>query len=162
MTKIIQNGNPVLRGMAKEVSIQDIKSHKIKKLLKDMSMTLDAQKKGVAIAAPQIGVSLRVFIVSGKIFDTRNSASKDLVFINPKISKISKDCEEEEEGCLSVTGKYGAVNRAKKATIRAYNEKSEIFQRGASGLLAKIFQHEMDHLNGILFIDKAKRLHDKE
>lgn len=166
MAKIIQDGNPILRGTAKDIPIEDIGSPKIKKLLTNMSRALSTQKDGVAIAAPQIGVSLRVFIVSGKLFDTGdvvdNSTHPDLIFINPKITKTSKDASVEEEGCLSVAGKYGEVNRAKKTTIRARNKNGKVFERGGSGLLSKIFQHEMDHLNGVLFIDKAENLHDKE
>ena len=176
MKKIIQNGDPVLRNTAKNVDIENIKSPEIKKLLNNMSKALATQKDGVAIAAPQIGVSLRVFIVSGKLFDNEagpkpaglgpedknNSDFPDLVFINPTITKTSKDVSPEEEGCLSVTGKYGEVSRANKTTIRAYNEDGEVFERGGSGLLSKIFQHEMDHLNGILFIDKAENIHDHD
>ncbi|MBT3729942.1 peptide deformylase [bacterium] len=166
MKKIIQDGDPVLRDTAKEVSTESIKSPEIKKLLQDMSKALATQKDGVAIAAPQIGVSLRVFIVSGRLFDTGEdldtSTHPDLVFINPTITKVSKNSSSEEEGCLSVTGKYGEVDRASKTTVRAYNEEGEVFERGGSGLLSKIFQHEMDHLNGVLFIDKAKEVHDKE
>lgn len=164
MVKIVQKESFILRKKAKEVPPKDISSPKIKKILKDMSDALEIQKEGVAIAAPQIGIPLRIFIVSGKVFDIgkyeKESSSKNIVFINPEITKISKDTSTEEEGCLSVRNKYGTVNRANKATIRAYDEHGKVFQRGASGLLAKIFQHEMDHLNGILFIDKVKNLHD--
>ncbi|MEK7589904.1 MAG: peptide deformylase [Patescibacteria group bacterium] len=164
MKNIIQNGDPVLRDMAKKVPIGDIKSPKIKKLLKNMSEALNLQKNGVAIAAPQIGVSLRVFIVSGKLFNpeenTEDFIRPNRVFINPIITKTSKKESAEEEGCLSVHGEYGTVNRPTKTTIRAYNEDGEIFERGGSGLLSKIFQHEMDHLNGVLFVDKADNLYD--
>lgn len=164
MVKIIQEGDPILRNTAKDVILKDIKTPKIQKLLKDMSEALDAQKDGVAIAAPQIGVSLRVFIISGKLFDTGketdDSTHPDLVFINPTIIKTSKDTSSEEEGCLSVTGKYGEVDRVNKTTVRAYNEDGEVFERGGSRLLSKIFQHEVDHLNGILFIDKSEDVHD--
>ena len=80
------------------------------------------------------------------------------VFINPKITKISKKKQAVKEGCLSVIGVFGAMQRAEKVTVEAYNEKGEKFSRGASGLLAQIIQHEMDHLNGILFIDTATNL----
>ena len=115
-----------------------------------MSEALNLQK-WVAIAAPQIGVSLRVFIVSGKLFNpeetTEDFIRPNRVFINPIIAKTSKKGSAEEEGYLSVHGEYGTVNRPTKTTIRAYNEDGEIFERGGSGLLSKIFQHEMDHLN---------------
>src|SRR3989338_4574759 len=75
-----------------------------------------------------------------------------------KITKIFKKKQTVREGCLSVVGMFGAITRAEKITVEAYNEKGEKFTRGASGLLAQIFQHEMDHLNGILFTDTARNL----
>ena len=176
MKKILQKEEKVLRKIAKEVLIKDIKTPKIKKVLKEMSASLKSQGDGVAIAAPQIGYSLRIFVVAGKIFEKdfmRNGQSpnlaeksnkkiKDLVFINPKISKMSKDKEWLMEGCLSVRPLYGKTWRSKKATITAYDENGKKFVRGASGLLAQIFQHETDHLNGILFIDHAKEVREEQ
>jgi peptide deformylase len=85
------------------------------------------------------------------------------VFINPQITKFSKEKKwMEGEGCLSVRWVYGKVERATKVTLRAYDEYGNVFERGASGLLAHIFQHEVDHLDGILFIDKAKDLEEAD
>ena len=85
----------------------------------------------------------------------------DLVFINPVLTKMSKEKKwMEGEGCLSVRWVYGKVQRSTKVTIRAYDEFGRAFERGAGGLLAHIFQHEVDHLNGILFIDTAKDLEE--
>jgi len=174
---IVQKEDKVLRQNAKEIPVHEIASPKIQKILKEMSISLKSQDDGVAIAAPQIGYALRIFVVSGKIFEenfvkereerlsgkkTINSVtktqkeSKDLVFINPKISKLSHEKEWVPEGCLSVRWLYGKTHRSKKATITAYDKNGKKFTRGASGLLAQIFQHETDHLNGILFIDHAK------
>jgi len=168
MVEIVQEGNKTLREIAKEVPISQIKSTEIQKILQDMNEALDSQNDGVAIAAPQIGVSLRIFIVSGKIFDkefmdgSSNFQSikthKNLYFINPIITKISKDKKIMDEGCLSVRPIYGKVRRATRATAEAYNEKGDKFRMNGSGLLAHIFQHETDHLEGILFTDKAKDL----
>lgn len=168
----------VLRETAKEVNLSLIKTKKIQNVLKEMSKALKSQDDGVAIAAPQIGYKMRIFIVSGKIFakdfmrkteiqnqephpnplleKERGKTPKDLIFINPKISKLSREKEWMPEGCLSVRWLYGSTLRSKKATITAYDENGKKFTRGASGLLAQIFQHETDHLNGILFIDHAK------
>lgn len=183
MKKIVQNGDPVLREVAKEIPIQEIQSPKIQKIIKEMSSALASQDDGVAIAAPQIGYSLRIFVVSGKVFSeefTKNREErlsgdkkineitevkekiKDLVFINPKITKLSQDKKWLPEGCLSVRWLYGKVKRSLKATVEAYNEKGEKFTRGGSGLLAHIFQHETDHLNGILFIDNAKDVKEED
>lgn len=161
---IIQAENHILREIAKEVSIKEISSLKIQKVITDMKEAMSKQKDGVAIAAPQIGVSLRIFVVSDAVLkeadENYKSIGKDLVFINPEITKLSQDRHEVEEGCLSVRWKYGKVNRSIKANIKGYNELGEKVERGASGLLAQIFQHETDHLNGILFIDKATDVED--
>ena len=177
--KILQQKEAVLRKVAQEVPISDIKKLKIKKILKEMSASLSSQDDGVAIAAPQIGYSLRIFVVSGKIFEkdfgkktptskelevTTKSKKRDvpdIVFINPKISKLSREKSWLPEGCLSVRWLYGLVSRSKKATVTAYDENGKKFTRGASGLLAQIFQHETDHLNGILFIDQAKDIREE-
>jgi peptide deformylase len=176
MKKILQRDAPVLREIAKEVPKDSIASPKIKKVLEEMKTALASQDDGVAIAAPQIGYALRIFVVSKKVDaiikkpqkaaaeDTKASKEKpkDTVFINPVIKKISKERKELEEGCLSVRYLYGKVSRGEKALVEAYDENGKKFSRGGTGLLAQIFQHEVDHLNGILFIDKAKDLEELE
>lgn len=178
MKKILQKNEKILRLEAQDVRLADIKTKKIQNILKEMSLALKSQEDGVAIAAPQIGYPLRIFVVSGKIFakdfgkkrektaspslpPAKEEIKKDLIFINPKISKLSKEKEWVPEGCLSVRWLYGNTFRAKKATITAYDEKGKKFQRGASGLLAQIFQHETEHLNGILFIDHAQDIREE-
>ena len=169
MVAIIQKENPVLRQIAQEVPIKDIKSAKIKKVLADMKKSLATQADGVAIAAPQIGVSLRIFVVSGKIFEetwrrgeglpeSTAVAVPDIAFINPVITKLSKRKRWMHEGCLSVRPLWGEVERSTNATVTAYDENGVQFTRGAGGLLAHIFQHETDHLDGTLFIDKARNI----
>jgi len=174
-TTVQSGGEKVLRQNTKEVRISDIKTKKIQNVLKEMSGALAKEDDGVAIAAPQIGYSLRIFVVSGKIFaedfgksteekllnqnniiQTIKKKEKDLIFINPKISKLSREKDWVSEGCLSVRWLYGKTFRSKKATITAYDKNGKKFTRGASGLLAQIFQHETDHLDGVLFIDHAK------
>ena len=181
MKTILQKEEKILRQKAGEVPVREITTPKIKKILKEMSGALRSQSDGVAIAAPQIGYSLRIFVVSGKIFG-KNFAGKtlmpkgieapiknvggekvrDLIFINPKISKLSREKEWVPEGCLSVRPLYGKTHRSKKAIITAYNEKGKKFTRGASGLLSQIFQHETDHLDGVLFIDHAKDVKEEK
>lgn len=167
MVKIVQNGDPVLRKVAKEIPVADIGSLKTKKIIREMKQALATQADGVAIAAPQIGYSVRIFVVSGKIFDERwqDGANlsqteikkiPDAVFINPTITKVSKTKKWMHEGCLSVRPLWGEVERSTHATIEAYDETGKKFTRGSSGLLAHIFQHETDHLNGVLFIDNAR------
>jgi len=174
MVTIVQNKDPVLRKISKEIPVGSITKPKIQKIIGDMNDALNSQFDGVAIAAPQIGVSLRIFIVSGKIFDenfingeylNKNNNlplinKSNLVFVNPIFMKTSKDKKLMIEGCLSVRPLYGKVRRATRATVMAYDENGKKFVKEASGLLAHIFQHEIDHLDGVLFIDKAKDLQE--
>jgi peptide deformylase len=159
MPDIVQKNDPVLRGKAKTVPIGDIGSKRITGIIEKMKIAMHSQKDGVAIAAPQIGEPLQIFAISGELLKKADKNYKgdetDLVFINPKVSKLSKEKKPMEEGCLSVRWLYGKVNRSTRATLEAYDEKGEKIIRGASGLLAQIFQHECDHLNGFLFTDKA-------
>ncbi|MBP6974461.1 MAG: peptide deformylase [Candidatus Pacebacteria bacterium] len=176
---IVSEGHPALRAISEEIPLSEISSAKIQNLITDMKKALASQEDGIGLAAPQIGVPLRIFIVSKKIFsshgpsseqesenDTTKSSAKsakidDLVFINPVLTKESKEKKwMEGEGCLSVRWVYGKVRRSTKVTIRAYDENGRVFERGAGGLLAHIFQHEVDHLNGLLFIDKAKDIEE--
>ncbi len=175
MASIVQKDDPVLRQIAEEVPEEMIQSPKIGAVLKRMKAALDAQDDGVAIAAPQIGETLRIFIVSKHIFELPEDAAREenaggkkikkklvghLVFINPRLTKLSKEKAPMEEGCLSVRYLYGKVERSVKAAVEAYDERGKKFSRGAAGLLAQIFQHEIDHLDGVLFIDKARDVKD--
>ncbi len=179
-TKILQKEEPVLREIAKEVPLEEINTPKLNKILREMKEALDSQDDGVAIAAPQIGYGLRIFVVSGRVEEiiaeakknklkksleeveeaTSNTKYPDQVYINPVIKKISKERKKMEEGCLSVRYLYGQVSRAKKATVVAYDEFGNKFERGGTNLVAQIFQHEIDHLDGTLFIDKAENVEE--
>ncbi|MEX0933820.1 MAG: peptide deformylase [Candidatus Paceibacterota bacterium] len=168
MVKIIQKGDPLLEKRAKEVPPSTRGTTKLAKIITDMQTAMHNEDDSVAIAAPQIGVSLRMFVVSGPFYEgtygkeeergSKKKEGKDLVFINPKITKHSKKTSLSEEGCLSVRPWYGEVTRYKNVTVEAQDEKGRRFTRGAGGLLAQIFQHEIDHLDGILFDSKAKHL----
>ncbi|MDO8669583.1 MAG: peptide deformylase [Candidatus Buchananbacteria bacterium] len=149
MLKIITHPNPILRKRSQNVA--DVLSDKIQKLIPEMMETMKA-KEGVGLAAPQIGQNIRLFVVGYK--------DKNLVIINPKIIKKSLLKEWDEEGCLSIPNKYGQVKRHKSLTVKYLNEGGQEQTLKASGLLARVIQHETDHLDGILFIDKAKNLAD--
>lgn len=183
MVGILQKEAPVLRGKAEPINRKDFGSPRLKKIIVQMIVALDKEEDGIAIAAPQIGVPLRIFVVSHRAFEfaaqeerradfdinegvSMTAAQKkaqalkfeNLVFINPEITKLSRKKHWAAEGCLSVRWLYGEVSRAEKATVRAYDEHGKSFTRGGSGLLAQVFQHETDHLNGILFIDNARNV----
>ena len=163
---IVQNGHPALRKKAAAVGKAEFGTPAWKKLIKDMSAALDTQADGVALAAPQIGVEKRVFIVRYDRMLPDPSPGEPAreaevgVYANPEMKRKSRKKAPMDEGCLSVRGTYGKVMRHERATVAAQDEKGVPFTRGAGGLLAHAFQHEMDHLDGILFIDKAESLRD--
>jgi len=159
---ILDRDARVLREVAKPVNLKDIGTKDLNEIITKMKKALQAEEDGVAIAAPQIGEGLQMFVVSKRAVEmTRETGTtKDMVFINPQIIKTSRRKKAMEEGCLSVRWLYGEVMRYEKITITAYDEKGSLGTYGASGLMAQIFQHEIDHLNGILFIDKAKNVRD--
>ncbi len=170
MVIILQKEEKALRTVSRPVLLKDIASPKIKKIIADMKAAMHKEDDAVAIAAPQIGVPLRMFIVSGKVLsfmqnkqkpETENATKEsvpDLVCLNPELLKCSQKKNWVEEGCLSVRWLYGQVRRSEKATVRAYDENGKLFTRGASGILAQIFQHEIEHLDGKLFVDKARNI----
>ncbi len=145
--KIVQEKNPILRKKAEPV--KNPKSPKIKQLIADMIATM-IEIKGVGLAAPQVGASYRIF--------TANVENKIFVFINPEVKDLSAVQIPFEEGCLSVQKVWGQIVRPKKLTVKALDENGKPFKIRAKGLLARVIQHEMDHLNGTLFIDKAEKL----
>jgi peptide deformylase len=154
---IVQKGNPVLIQKSRPVPIADIATENVQKLINDMHRILATQDDGVALAAPQIGADLCIFVVSKKIFKKIHPL-EHLVYINPIITKKSQKKSKLEEGCLSVRGWYGQTHRHQRTTVQAYDENGKLFTRDASGLLSQIFQHETDHLQGILFDSHAQDL----
>ena len=168
-TILPEEKNPALRKKAESIRVSDIKSKHIQGLIKEMRALLAKEEYGVALAASQVGEAVRLFIVSGRALarGARNAPDEerkkadasaplpDQVYINPEMTKVSRAKKEKHEGCLSIRGFWGTVPRAEKATIRAHDEHGKRFTRGASDFLAHIFQHEMDHLEGVLYTDKA-------
>ena len=178
-TILAEENNPALRDISKPLSEKEIGSKHIKDLIADMKKLLSKEEFGVALAAVQVGEPVQLFIVSGRALarggrnakdeakneknDKKNiEPMPDQVYINPKLLKLSREKKDKHEGCLSIRGKWGEVPRSEKATIKALDEHGRSFTRGASGFLAHIYQHEMDHLDGILYTDKAVKLYDDE
>ena len=162
---IVQAGAAVLRNKAKPIPKKDLGSKALLALIKKMSKILAAEEFGVALAAPQVGASLRMFIVAGHVFteeDSKEPTPPDMVFINPELLRLSRKKKEMSEGCLSVRDTYGTVLRHERASVRAHDEQGKLFTYHGAGLLAHIFQHECDHLEGILYTDKAEKLRDSE
>lgn len=164
---IVQVGDPILRQKAKPVPKVQFGTPRIRAILARMKKALANEEFGVAIAAPQIGESLRIFVVAGRALLPENAPEDapvppEMVCINPELLRVSRKKREMSEGCLSVRGKYGTVLRHEKASIRCYDENGKEFTHHGSGLVAHIFQHETDHLDGILYIDKALKLEDEK
>ncbi len=139
--EIVKYPSPVLRKKCEEV--KDI-TLGIKELGFDMVESMQ-EKEGVGLAAPQVGETKRVIVVQ---------AEKPLVFFNPKITKKTKKTEVAEEGCLSFPGLWLKIKRAKGIEVEALNQNGEKIKIAVEGFPARIFQHEIDHLDGILFIDR--------
>ncbi len=169
MKKILQEDAAVLRSVAIPVPEELFGTQELSLLIAQMAEALDKESDGVALAAPQIGVSYRMFIVrkdrvtplkrSTKEDDTTATRTPEIdVYINPAIVKTSRKRARTDEGCLSVRGIYGTTLRHERVTVRARREDGSHFERGGGGLLAQIFEHETDHLEGILFIDHAEQL----
>jgi peptide deformylase len=148
MLPILINPNPILRKISEPVEAAEIPRPDFQKLIDEMTETL-IRANGVGLAAPQVGLSKRLIIVQ-----TKNGPT---AFINPKIFSTSLSKKENEEGCLSVPGVWGIVKRHAKVKVKALNRQGEKVMIKAGGLESIIFQHEIDHLDGILFIDKVSQ-----
>ncbi len=155
--EICRMGHPVLREKAREIPRDFLVSDEFRQLILDMR---DSMKHygGIGIAAPQIGVSLQVAIIE---LGTMNRYGEEIslpftVFINPKLELLTHEQQGFWEGCLSVPGLRGFVERPKKLRVTFLNEKGESQELLAEGFLATVIQHELDHLFGILYVDRVK------
>lgn len=140
---IIYIPDPRLRTMSKPIEVFD---ESLQKLIDDMFETMYSVR-GVGLAAPQIGINIRLSVI-----DCSADKSEQLVLINPEIIE-SSELGSFQEGCLSVPGFYAEVERAKTVRLRAQDRHGNFYEMDADGLLAECFQHEIDHLNGKVFID---------
>jgi len=141
---VLHLGNPLLR--EKSLPVEQV-TDEIRQLAEDMFVLME-QENGVGLAAPQIGKLIRMFVLTADDEVKR-------VFINPQIIKTSTETCEYEEGCLSIPQMYETIVRPEKVTVQALNEQGKVFTLEAEGLLARIIQHEYDHLDGILYIDRG-------
>lgn len=160
MIKIIQKGNEVLRRGAEEVTPERIKSAEIQNIIKKLKQAIAENEEAVAVASPQIGKSWRIFVISEYVFSPENKEKKKndygyLIFINPKIIKKSREQKIMTEGCLSTANVYGTIKRSEKIKVEAMDENGKKFTKSGKGLFSQVIQHEIDHLDGILFTDKA-------
>lgn len=141
--------DPLLRQHSRKVTREELLSPQIQQLIDDMIETMWAVD-GIGIAAVQVHQPLRIAIITDD--------ETPIVIVNPVIKSSSLRKENLEQGCLSVAGQRGTVKRAYSVVLQAWDRTGETFMIKGSGLISHIIQHELDHLNGVLFIDRAKNL----
>lgn len=151
MLKIIKYPNDFLRRKTREITPEELKDPKIKRLVSGMLKVME-KEKGVGLAAPQVGSDLRICLVKAD----READSDAIALVNPKIKSYSRRCEIFEEGCLSFPGKFFPVERPVKVKVAAKDIFGKKLKIKADGLLARVLQHEIDHLDGVLIIDRTK------
>ena len=179
--QIVKNPHSVLRQKASHVAASEITTPKIQELIERMKATLKETSDGVGLAAPQVGKALSIFIVSEEAeeidrvekegWERRRKEDAGMnerpyekrpwryyVFINPVVKSKSRAKQDGHEGCLSVPGLFGNVMRQEKIMVQAFDEHGKKFTRGSSHFFARVVQHELDHLDGVLFIDKARSI----
>lgn len=144
---ILTHPNKQLREKSEDIGVDEITTPEFQAFA-DQFGAFMIKSDGVGLAAPQIGLKKRIIAV----------LEKDVIgiYANPKIIKASSALQESKEGCLSVPGVYGIVDRPKRVRVRALNRHGRLVEFDASGFIATIFDHEIDHLNGVLFIDKMR------
>ncbi len=154
---IITDGHPVLRKVAKKVDPKEIAEPLFQQLLDDMFLTMyDAP--GIGLAAPQINISKRIFTVD---LDDEDDAHGPLVVINPKYD-VTEGEIEATEGCLSVPGYVGEITRYETVVVSGLDRTGAKIRLEGQGLFGRCLQHEIDHLNGVLYIDRAKNVRKPE
>ncbi len=158
---IITPENPLLRKKAH--AVKDLQDPAVQRLIDDMIETM-RQAPGVGLAAPQVAASLRLAVIEyapgseALPEDAEPPAPKLYVIVNPEITARSDEMVDGAEGCLSIPGYAGNVLRHRAVTVKALNRKGRPMKIRAEGWLARIFQHEIDHLDGVLFIDRASKV----
>lgn len=164
--EIVQTGHPVLRQVARPLTVEEIRSESTSRLIEEMRDTMRAAP-GVGLAAPQIGLSLQIAVIEDRSdylegvpkeeLEVRKRSAVDFhVIINPKLFIEGDEAVEFFEGCLSVDGFGALVSRALKVRVECLNERAEPITIRAEGWYARILQHEIDHLNGYLYIDRMQ------
>lgn len=171
MLPIVKLPTPTLRERSKEIDRDILLSKEVQEFITNMIPTMYAAD-GIGLAASQVGNNIRVCVIGKaalakkmKVLSGKISLDKDLVLVNPVWEKISRKTNWDTEGCLSVPKVYGQVKRQTDLTVQAWNEKGGELRFEAHNFFARVVQHEVDHLNGVLFIDKAKdlyRVNDEE
>ena len=163
--KVARMGHPVLRTRAKPLDPADIKSPRIQQLIDDMFETMQ-EYQGVGLAAPQIHQGLRLFVAGFPPRPRRDDDDEDdeemnvplMAIINPEITVLTDDVVDDWEGCLSIPEIRGRVTRYKEIEVKAYDRRGRRISIRAKNFTARVIQHETDHLDGVLFLDRMESL----
>jgi peptide deformylase len=165
--KVARMGHPVLRARAKAIDPGDIKSAGMQQLIDDMFETM-REYQGVGLAAPQVHAPLRLFVAGFSpepgLEPDEDEEDRDqervplMALINPQITPVGNTADEDWEGCLSIPDIRGKVPRAREIQVKAYDRNGRRIDMRARGFTARVIQHETDHLDGVLFIDRMKSL----
>ncbi len=159
--RLTQFGNPILRQRSKLLTAQQMTSSKTEQLIADMGYTLKTKKLGVGLAAPQVGEGIALAVIRIRPTKHRPKVTNfDLVLINPEITETFGRKSQLWEGCISSgegeAGLFAKVPRYKKVKLKFYDKDGKAHHKSFEGLPAHVIQHEVDHLNGILFVDRVK------
>ena len=152
--KVARMGHPVLRTKARPLDRAEIKSAAVQKLIDDMIETM-GEYHGVGLAGPQIHQGVRVFVAALDV-DEDGAAGQPIALVNPEISVVGNDIVEDWEGCLSIPDIRGRVPRPREIKVRAYDRSGERVEIHAHDFAARVIQHETDHLDGVLFVDRMR------
>ena len=148
--KVSRMGHPVLRKRTALIQPDDINTSSMQRLIDDMFDTMN-EYIGIGLAAPQVHQELRLFVAG---VDDPDSTMRPVVMMNPEIEVLDDEKEEDWEGCLSIPDIRGRVSRAKNIRVRFLDRHGKLQQLTATGFPARVIQHETDHLNGVLFVDR--------
>lgn len=160
--KILTIGNDLLRSENSEVNLEYIKKEEFKNTIKDMKNSMN-KNNGIGLAAPQVGINKKFFIIRfpNNKFDINEGFGKIKIIINPKIIEKSKDKKSTEEGCLSIPGVFAKVKRPSWIIAEWIDENNITYKQKLEGYDAVVFQHEYDHLDGVLFTDYLSKTESK-
>jgi peptide deformylase len=152
--KVARMGHPVLRTPARPLTPTEIREAGTQRLIDDMIETMH-EYSGIGLAAPQVHEGLRLFIAG---FETEGGKLRVVPLVNPEITPVGDVIEEDWEGCLSIPDLRGRVLRAREVSVKALDRRGKPVEMMLEGFPARVVQHETDHLDGILFLDRMKSM----
>jgi peptide deformylase len=155
--KIARMGHPVLRARARKLDVAEVKAPAFQKLVDDMIETM-REYEGIGLAAPQVHEGVRLALIGIQEGQGEDRSIRVMPIVNPEISPIGKETEEDWEGCLSLPGLRGRVVRPRKIQVKGLDRRGNKIEFDLLGYPARVAQHEIDHLDGVLFVDRMKSL----